>query len=126
MKMTRWALLFAALALAMTGCAAAIKVVPDAEPAMNQEWCAGNITCTDGDVKAGGTRAAAHTDLQVSQVSEFRDRVRITHWPDNVTDAYFSSGTVDGDMGRCRAQTERHIAHHHDQVPSQGDYANSA
>ena len=52
-----------------------------------------------GAGEASGTRAAAHTDLQVSQVSEFRDRVRITHWPDNVTDAYFSSGTVDGDMG---------------------------
>ena len=29
-----------------------------------------------------------------------RDRVKITHWPDNVTDAYFSSGTVDGTVLR--------------------------
>ena len=60
MKMTRWALLFAALAVvaALTACAAAIKVVPDEEPAMNQEACVGNITCTDATEQAGGTPPA--------------------------------------------------------------------
>ena len=98
--MTKWAALAVALgALAVVGCE-----MPQSAP-------------LEMLVEAPRTlRAAGHTTLEVSQVSPTRDRVRITHWPDNVTDAYFSS--VDGGRNRL-AQTERHIANHHDQVPIQ-------
>ena len=95
MRITKWAALAVALgALAVVGCE-----MPQSAP-------------LEMLVEAPRTlRAAGHTTLEVSQVSSTRDRVRITHWPDNVTDAYFSSGTVEEPCW-----TERHIADHHDQV----------
>ena len=83
--MTKWAALAVALgALAVVGCE-----MPQSAP-------------LEMLVEAPRTlRAAGHTTLEVSQVNaSTRDRVRITHWPDNVTDAYFSSGTVDGTVLR--------------------------